>query len=151
MNPLERNNQLFLFTILALILAVVLQFRFQGWFGYSPDLVLALMVAASFFLPFVEFLFLVVLGAWLLNWQPVLGYEMVAMMALPILVFWARRFLPGKLYFSLGLATFLVLILFYIPVGPSVILNGWLVFESFALSLFFGLLISYPMSYFSKA
>ncbi len=82
-------------------LVLALAFLFQVWFpvgvaggGIHGDFVLAVLVAFVFVFPFWEFLFFVVLAAFVMNWQPGLSADLLAFALVPLAAFvlhlWVR-------------------------------------------------------------
>lgn len=89
----------FLASALTVALAAILQLKLKPLLGWSPDLLLVALIAASFHLKFLQFLFLDFLGVWFLNWRPGLGGDMLFYAALPVAAFFLRPLLPWRPWF----------------------------------------------------
>lgn len=84
---------------LTIVIAAALQLKLKPILGWSPDILLTALVAASFYSALPGLIFLTLLGMWFLNWQPGFGVEMLFYAALPIAALFLRRLFPWQPWF----------------------------------------------------
>ena len=137
----------FLAALLMVAVAVVLQLKFGSVIGYGHDFVLAALVGAAFFASFSELLVLVFFSIFILNWQPGVSVEMLAIFILPVVTFLGRGALPGKPWFtSVGFLIFSIL-LFYMAADFNGLLRN---FSEVIISAFFGVLFGVLVFHFLR-
>jgi hypothetical protein len=88
---------------LIVILSLLLQIQFRASLHWSPEFVLASLIVIAFFASLPELLFLTVLSAWLLNWQPGLAPELALFLLMPVIAHLFRRLLPWEPWVTLVL------------------------------------------------
>ncbi len=122
------------------LLASLIQFWIFFVFNFKADLILVSLIISALFLRFEEILFFVFLGVWLLNSRVLVSTEMIYFSLLPLLVFFLRRVMPGKLWLVGFLSVLVGMIVFYSLVNFSAFYKDATgVFAILAPSLFFGL------------
>jgi hypothetical protein len=131
----------FLTPALAVILAGIAQIKLKPLLGWAPDLVLVALIAASFRLRLPQFLALVLLGAWFLNWRPGADQNILFYAALPLAAFFLRRFLPWRPWFaSLVLGVAGIAVFYLVTAGYGALAAGAGIFwENVFWSSLFGL------------
>ena len=160
---MRESNSIFFVIFLIIAISIVFQLKFGDVTGYGYDIVLVLLIVASFFLSFFELLVLVFLGIFFLNWQPGISIEMISFLVLPALSFWGRRIFPGKAWFggigflALGIFLFYLTVdfipMFYSAVGYGDFTSSmWQILGSFVgnfiFGVLFGVLVFYILGYF---
>ncbi|MEK7212060.1 MAG: hypothetical protein AAB686_00085 [Patescibacteria group bacterium] len=137
----------FLLKLAVLLLAIVIQFKFLSYFGWTLDLTLAALVAIAFFASWPEEIVFLSVGAWFLGYEPGIGWTTLIYLALPLIVFVGRRALPWQPWINNLMALAAALILFYlVAVGAAALvadfgrflwdIGGSLVFGAAAFWLF---------------
>lgn len=105
---------------LLFILAAILQLQFKAEWGGSPDFVLAIVFVLAFALDFWELLPVLLFGAWILNWQPVISQELIYFIVLPITAFVLKRALPWQPWLGAAVYALGGVICFYLLSGLAV-------------------------------
>lgn len=82
--------RLFSFLLFVIFLATI-EVQIKAFFGWSPDFVLLLLLAAAPFVPFVEIVLASGLSALLLLWQPPFGISTLVLVILPTLSWFAAK------------------------------------------------------------
>ena len=126
------NQSPFKFAVLACIVVLVglLQStELLAWGGVKPNVVLALLVSASFFVYHVrDYVVLTLLGALALRFSDLFVPELGVLVALLVIIFAIGARLPGKPFvnnlFLIGGATFL----FYVILDYTTLRTSWGVF-----------------------
>ncbi len=103
-----------------LAIALVLQTTLGNIFDIKIDISLAALVAASFFLGFLELLFLVAAAVFFLNWQPVLSLDIAIFALIPVAAYFVRNTFPWQPWVSNLILIITGTILSYIIFGTSV-------------------------------
>jgi len=91
---------------LAVLLALTLQIKAQSVLGWSPELVLATLIALACFSGAVPLLVAAIVSSWVLNWQPHLSWELFVFTALPLIFLFSKRHFPLQMWLvnALGVA-----------------------------------------------
>ncbi len=142
-----KSNLNFFAALLIILLAALLELR-SGWvLNFSANFALATLITLVFFLSFTELVALTVIAAWLLNWQPMIGWEIGVFMFIPILFFAIRRFPPWQIWLSNIMFIVFGISLFYLIVDYSFFAGQWAVFlKDVAISLGWGAAIFATLS-----
>jgi uncharacterized membrane protein (UPF0136 family) len=120
----------FLTALLLLLLLLMLTLKMKLIFGWSPDFIFAFLIAAGFTLGLGEALFLGAFAAWLLNFSPLPGFEIWTILALPLLAYVLRRFVPWRPWMSLSLLAVLGLAVWYFLIpGAWASFYPWLILD----------------------
>ncbi|MEK9173575.1 MAG: hypothetical protein AAB594_03335 [Patescibacteria group bacterium] len=127
MTRVNEGSHFFFLSLILVLISIVIQLNFDDVFSFRPDFVLAALIASAFFLGFLELIFVALLSAIIINWQPILSYEILILALWPILVYFLNRFFPGKAWFNSLIMTALGILILY----ASVILRNF--FDSFSL------------------
>lgn len=114
----------FLTSALAVIAAAVLQLKLKPILGWTPDLLLVALIAASFYLKFSQFIFLTLAGIWFLNWRPSLGEDILFYTAIPVAAFFLRPFFPWRPWFANLVSGILSIAVFYLGTAGYVVVTG---------------------------
>ncbi|MBI4086237.1 MAG: hypothetical protein HY433_03300 [Candidatus Liptonbacteria bacterium] len=139
----------FLASLLLLLTAVLLQYNFNAFLGWSPDFVLGVLVTFPFFLGFIEILFMGLAGALILNWQPQFSSEILMISTMPLFVLFVKKYFPWRAGLSHILSTFFMLAVFYgISDYASLFGNPALFLKSAAWTLAYGALVFQALNYF---
>lgn len=135
---LERFLAIFGLTTIALILQIEL-----GYFlNFRPNLILTLLITASFFYKLIEILTLALIIILIINWQPAISPEIFVILIFPLLSFYLRRFLPWQNWFNNLILILGGLIIFYFAANFSFFFLNNLKFQSeLAISLILGSVI----------
>ncbi len=142
------QNKLFA-SLFVLLLASGFQYGAKALFGWSPDFVLGVLITFSFFLGYIEILFIGALSALLLNWKPYVSPEIFMLIALPLLVFGIKRYFPWRIELSHLLSVFFGIAVFYgISNYGSLFANPALFLKSVFWTLVFVALIFQIFSHF---
>ena len=145
------QNKLFA-SLLILLLAFGFQYGVKTSFGWSPDFVLGTLITFSFFLGFIEILFLGAASALLLNWQPYFSPEILMFIILPILVFGVKKYFPWRMEINHLLSVFFGLVIFYgISSYGSLFGNLTLFLKSAGWTLMFSAFVFQVFNYFYPA
>jgi hypothetical protein len=133
----------FLGAALLVLLAMLLTLKLKAILGWSPDLILPVLVVAAFLLDIYALAFLVLLGVWVLNWQTGLPLELLVLAAVPLAAWFGKRFLPPAPWLTLAAAIAAGELLLYAAAAPGAFF-GHIVFilanAAFAVLLGLGLL-----------
>ncbi len=148
MSPSQSHK--FLAGFLVLVIAFLLWSRFGYLFNFKPDFVFASLIALSFFLGLLELLFLILLSVFLMNWQPILGVEMMIFSVVPIGIFLFRKIIfPLEGWLSNLVGIVLGLIVFYGLTDLSLALAHYgTILKDIFISALFGFLIFGLFDYF---
>ncbi len=95
------------------VVALALQFKSVRLMGIEADFALVAFVALGFFLPFREFLVLLLGSGIALNWQPIFGWELFVFLFIPPMFFFLKRISPWQPWLTNAAAVFLAVIFFY--------------------------------------
>src|SRR5438128_72776 len=87
---------------LSLLLFLMVTLKMKQIFGWSPDLVFALLLSFGFVLSVPEIIFFAGLAAWVLNFSPLPSLEIIAIALLPLFAYFLRRYAPWRPWMSLG-------------------------------------------------
>ena len=134
--------------VLILFLAVSLQFWFGSW-GLYANFVLAALVAFAFLFNIQEFIFLLLFGVFIMNWQPAISRDILAFALVPMLVFIARSRFHWDAYIGSAISIVAGITLFYVVLAPAMIVQpfgGFLI--DIAAALIFGEAVVWGMSSF---
>ncbi len=127
------------FVILLLVLGVVLKMKL--FFGWAPDLILAMAVVFGLVFSLGETLFLSAFAAWVLNWRPVPAPELAVLVGIAIIAYFGRYFMPWQRWLSLLILTLGGTLLLYLAASPSLLAaNLGFILADGALSAAFGFL-----------
>lgn len=77
-----------------LIIAIFAQSILKTAFGWSPELIMATLVAAGFYLSVLEMAALSTFGIFILNWQPFPEWEIILYFILPFAIMSIKNILP---------------------------------------------------------
>lgn len=128
------------FLVLLLVLGIVLKMKL--FFGWAPDLVLALGVVFGLIFGLKETLFLSAFSAWVMNWRPVPGAELAVLLAIALISYFGRYFMPWQRWLSLLLLTVTGTILLYLAASPALAAANWpAILADGALSAVFGFFV----------
>ena len=120
-----KSNLNFFVALLIVLLAGLLEFRLAGWLDFRANFLLATLIALAFFIGFTEFAALIIIAAWMLNWQPAVGWELAVFMFIPLLSFAIKRFPPWKIWLSNIIFVALGILLFYSAADYSFLAGHW--------------------------
>lgn len=129
----------FAVALLLLLLATGLQFQTGRITGLWINFVFSFAIVAALSLDFFEFLFLLTLSIFILNWQPILGMEITLVAILPLVVFFLKKFLPWHGWLNNLLLVFICELFLYLVIAPAYFFGnaGFFLKDVFA-SLIFG-------------
>ena len=116
---MERRK--FFLVLLVVLLAIVLQLKLKSGTSPTTDFVLAALLAVSPLLNLKALLFFILGSAWVLNWEPLIGWELFVFVLIPLAVWFGSRFVPwqGWLVNIIGVAS--GIFLFYLLTDYSLI------------------------------
>lgn len=127
--------------LLVIILGLIFQFNISI-LGSEPDFVLAALISLAFFLNFFETIFFIVLVDFIINWQPIIGWELILLSLIPILFLFLKKIIPGKLWFTNLIFLAVGIIVFNLGANTSLFLENLDSFiPGFIISLLFGIVI----------
>lgn len=104
--------------LLILVLALVLQL----WFpigGVHGDFVIAALIAFAFIFPFGEFAFFLILAAFVINWQPGFGPDVLAFLLVPLAAFVLHFWLRWEPWIGVAVSTAAGVLALYGIIAPS--------------------------------
>lgn len=113
----------FLSVLLLVILAFFLQFLIAGAFGVWINFAFGVLVAASFFLPLIRLLPLILIFLFIINWREPLSAEFLAFAVFPVASFAAKdmfrwhRFITFSVFFLTSMSAA------YLVFAPNIILS----------------------------
>lgn len=116
MTPKTPDNKFPVF-LLSLIIVSFLQLNWKASLGWSPELVMTLMVISGFYLNILEMAALSAVGIFIFNWRPVPGAEILFFFFIPFLIVFARRFFPWRVEINNIAGIILAVSLFYAVFG----------------------------------
>lgn len=128
---------------LALGLAIIIQLRAIDIWGWSPEFILATLAAFAFFLTPSRLILLSLVAAWVLAWQPGLGQELLALVVLPLVVYFVRKFLPWQSWLSNLILAAGSIVAFYVFADMIPILKTGVFLKVSLSSLGYGALLFY--------
>ena len=138
-------------SLLVLAIALSLQFNFKAFFGWSPEFVMAALIAMVFYLDVLEMAILAALSVLIMNWKPTLGLEMILFFIIPFLVMLGRKISPWNSGLSNILGIILSVVLFYaVSEWPAVSDNAYFLAFITGVTAISGAVIFYILSYFYK-
>ncbi|TSC82208.1 MAG: hypothetical protein G01um101420_512 [Parcubacteria group bacterium Gr01-1014_20] len=142
MTRVHEGGRLFFLSLILVLISTVLQLNFDDVFNFRPDFVLVALIVSAFFLGFFELIFVVLLSALIINWQPILSYEILILVLWPILVYFLNRFFPGKAWFnSLIMIALGIFILYASVIFRNFLDSSRLIALDVSVCLVFGFLI----------
>ncbi len=100
-----------------ILLAVIVELQAKSEWGQAPDFILATLFVLAFALDFWELLPIIISTAWVLNWQPVIGQELIYLIFLPIAVFLLKRVLPWQPWLGVAVYALGGVVCFYLLSG----------------------------------
>ncbi len=109
--------------LLILVLGITLKMKF--FLGWEPDFVLALLVVFGLIFELAPTLFLAAFAAWVLNWQPWPGPELWILLAVALLSYFGRYFMPWQRWVSLSLLTIGGIFVLYAAGAPTLLAAHW--------------------------
>lgn len=110
---MKKTFTLFLF----LIATIALQLSWLRIFGWTPEFLIALLVAITIFVNLHEMALFVLLAAALVDWQPMLSMDMLALLLIPFFIFALRRASPWNIWAGTALFAILSVCIFYAAAG----------------------------------
>lgn len=116
----------FFAAFLVVCVAALLQMRIGQFFGVTADVVLAALITFVFFLKFEELFIIALLGAWLINWQPQIGWEFLGAIGIPIFFFLIKQFLPWQAWLGNILFVAVGVLLFCFGIDSALAARQWL-------------------------
>ena len=152
-NPLpavrENHPQKFLLSLAVVIFSFLLWLRLGSALGWQPDVMLATLIALAFFLNLWALLFFVALSAFLLNWQPMPGLELILFAALLFFIFFflniifpLEGWLSTIVYIMLSVG-----VLYFVPHVALALENYVTVLQDAGASAVMGLIVFSVFSY----
>ncbi len=111
------------FVLLLIVLGFTLKMKL--FFGWTPDLVIALLVAFGMTFGIYEVLIFTGLTVWILNWQPWPAPELVWLVLLALLSFTGRFFMPWQRWVSVIVLTAGGIAVFYALALPAALPGAW--------------------------
>ncbi len=121
MMPKTSDNKFAVF-LLSLVIVSFLQLNWKASLGWSPELVMALMVISGFYLNIIEMAALSASGIFIFNWRPVPGAEVLFFFFIPFLVVFARRFFPWRVEINNIAGIILAISIFYVVFAPHALM-----------------------------
>ncbi len=147
----KASSNKFTVSFLVLAIALSLQFNFKAFFGWSPEFVMAVLIAIVFYLDVLETAILDVLSVLIMNWKPLLGLEMIVFFTIPFLVILVRKISPWESGFNNILGIILSVVLFYaVSSWPAVLDNIYLLVLITGTTAVFSAVIFHVFGYFYK-
>ena len=132
-------NYLKFFTgILVLILAFFLQFWLGVW-GIYANFVFATLIVFVFLFDIGEFIFFVLLGVFLINWQPMASIDIIAFAIIPLIAFAARFWFHWDQWVGSVASVVIALLLLYFVISPKMIIQP---FGSFIVDLLLSIIFA---------
>ncbi len=130
-------NLRFFSGIFVFAIACVLQFSFAP--AGSVNLIFAALIAFAFVFPrrggFFELLFFVLLGVFIMNWQPAPSIAIIAFAIIPCAAYFSRIAFPWEPWTGTIISLFAGFVIFYLIADPQSIITAS---PSFLLNLLFG-------------
>ncbi len=96
------NVKGFFISFFLVLLLLMLTLKMKLIFGWNPDLLFALLIALGFAAGFSETFFLAAFSAWILNYTPYPGIDVLFMGLMPLAAFIMKKFVPWRHWMSLG-------------------------------------------------
>lgn len=131
--------------LLVLFIALALQFWLASA-GVRVDLVFAALISFAYLFGFWELLLLVLLGVFIINWQPAPSVEILVFALFPLAAYFCRDLLHWRTWLENFLAIalgFLVLYLAVVPMHFLLYLNSFLL--NVAAGIIFSAVIFFPL------
>lgn len=129
--------------IAILFFAAMLQFWFASG-GIFISLIFATLITIAFVFDLREVFFSVLLGIFIINWEPHINWEVFVFAAVPLAVFALRRFRRSswQTWAGNGIAIFFGIVVFYLTLAPRMFLQGiGAFFIDLVASLIFGTIV----------
>ncbi len=146
---LEARAVKFLSAVLVVFIASILQAEIKFFFGWSPDFALATLITLAFYFGSLEVLFLSLLSAIILNWQPAISLEIFLLIALPLLVSATKRYFLWRVEINHFLAIISAFLVFYGASNYISLVNNPLFFAEIIIwASIFGIFIFQVFRYF---
>ncbi len=114
--------------LLLLLIAVLLQFRFNSGLHVAPDFVLAILLTLAAVLSLGELTFFVILAVMALAWQPLPSWELIWFAAVPLIAAGLPRVLSLQPWIVHLLMMVTGIPLFYLGINWWIILQNPLLF-----------------------
>lgn len=135
--------------IFIFIISVFAQVIFKSSIGWSPEFIMAALVTAVFYLNVLEMVLLSAFGIFMLNWQPVLGWEILLFFLMPFIIMAAKNIFPWNAIINSVFGTVLSITVFYGLVNWSAILSNPVIFaEVLMLTAIFSAVLFQISNYF---
>ncbi len=114
----------FLLGLLILILALLFQ-SFVPIAGLRGDFVLAALIAFVYLFPFWELLLFILLAVFTLNWQPRLGFDLLAFAAIPVAAYVLHLWLSWEKWIGIAVSTVGGIFAFYALIAPAAVMPNF--------------------------
>jgi hypothetical protein len=125
---------------LLVLVALLLTFKFKTALGWSPDLILPVLVVSGFFLDVYALIFLVLMAVWVINWQSGLPVELWIMAAAPLIAWFGKKSLPSAPWFTLAVVIGVADILLYALSDAGIFMeNLGFILSNVSFAVLFGL------------
>ncbi len=135
----------------AFTIASLAQLNLKAALGWSPELVMATLVLAAFYLSVLEMTALSALGIFILNWRPFIDWEILLFFLLPFIVMSAKKIFPWRSAISGVLSSVLSVTVFYAFSNWSAIISNTAAFsEILALTAVFSAVLVQIFNYFYR-
>ncbi|MGC8776174.1 MAG: hypothetical protein ACP5QN_02600 [Minisyncoccia bacterium] len=142
------NFKKILIWVLILIFLVLLQIKLGLILNYKFNLTLLALIVFSFYVGYLELIFLSLLGIFLINWKPNFSLEIILLFLIPQLFYLTLKKIKWDNFF--GLIFFIILgdILFYGLINYKFILDftNYFIYE-ILINILFGILLFYFLKY----
>lgn len=114
----------FISGLVLLLIVLAFTLKMKLFFGWTPDLVLGLLVAYGMVFGFYEVFFFSGFAAWILNWQPWPGPELWILAGIAILAFAGKFFMPWQRWVSTIILAGGGVLALYAAGAPSTLLSN---------------------------
>lgn len=131
---------------LLLLLALALQFSFASW-GIFTNLSFATLIAFAFIFDFFELLALVLVGVFIVNWQPAASLEIAIFAVFPLAAYFLRSVVHWQSWFMTPIAIIVGFLVLYAFAAPrEIFMNTGDFLADLAGGLVFGVFAFFPLA-----
>lgn len=116
------------------LIAIIISFAFvsflqiimQSRFGWSFDFALGFLITATFFLGFLELVFLLLISVVILSWQPGISVDLLLLFFLPLIFYGARYIFSWESWVANIVFNISGIIIFYASMGLKAFSDNWI-------------------------
>lgn len=125
------------FAAVLLALAFILEF-WLGSIGVFINFALAALIAFAFLFDVFELIFLILIVLLMMNWQPAPSVELALFVGLPLVAYFFHKFSTWEAWLGNLSGIGLAVIIFYLALGPRLIVSGAFLLDLFTCLVFGG-------------